>query len=360
MVLKLVTAPFTNDWNKSPTRILVDASFRWISSTLSVSQMQSVMGTTLSVFQTWAQKNKMDTTVEELGSDARLLWLGGPNKEKVIIYLHGSCIFIVVCPLSPCLGGVYCLPVQDFALTFWKHSIEALRQRSHDFGFAALNYCKYALTARACLTDAFAALMPTAHFPTQLSQLVLAVEHLIAKGIKPQNITLVGESAGGALILQLVSHILHPYPGVPILPKSIRFNGACIMCPWVALEGNTGSFAENDKSDSLPAATWAYLGEQTLSKMTPDQCPYLEASMAPEGWFEGANSIFPEVLFTVGEKECLRDDVVKVAKMVEGAEVYIHPFGVHNDQYLDCMVSPKRKPGGGLTKRILDWLAERP
>ena len=213
---------------------------------------------------------------------------------------------------------------------------------------------------RPYLVDVPVALIPTAYFPTQLSQIVLAVDHLIAKGIKPQNITLIGESAGGALILQLVSHILHPYPGIPSFPAGIRFNAACIMSPWVALEGNTGSFAENDQSDSLPASTWAYLGEQTLSKMTPDQRPYLEASKAPEGWFEGAHSVLPEILLTVGEKECLRDDVVKVGKMLEGADVYIQPFGVHNDQYLDCLAAPKKKPGGPLTKRILDWLAERP
>jgi len=67
-----------------------------MSSVLSVNQIQNVMGTTLSVFQTWARQNQVDTTVEELGNDARLLWLGDPNKEKVILYLHGSCVFLIV------------------------------------------------------------------------------------------------------------------------------------------------------------------------------------------------------------------------------------------------------------------------
>lgn len=61
------------------------------------------------------------------------------------------------------------------------------------------------------------ALVPDASFPTQLMQTVLAIQHLIESGVKPENIQLMTDSAGGNPVHQVISHIIHPVGGVPVL-----------------------------------------------------------------------------------------------------------------------------------------------
>ncbi|KAH9475180.1 Putative steryl acetyl hydrolase mug81 [Psilocybe cubensis] len=313
-------------------RVLGDASFRYISSSLSVNQMQNLMGTTLDVYRKFAKANSLPIVIDELDDDTRLLWFGERQFENIVFYVH---------------GGTYCLPLQDFAASFWKYTIEELRNRTNkNIGFVALNY----------------SLIPTAYFPTQLKQTVIAVQHLISKGVKPENIQMAGESAGGALILQLFSHILHPVPGVPLLPKGIQFASACIMSPWVTLTADSGSHAANSDKDVLPASAWAYLGQQSLPSVSSTTQAYLEALKAPEGWFEGIDCSVQRILITVGENECLRDDVLEVARKLSSTRddrsvvtTIVHKNGVHNDQYLDFMsnVTP-----GDLTPQIIQWLQD--
>ncbi|KAF9555947.1 alpha/beta-hydrolase [Agrocybe pediades] len=330
-VYRLVASRFLPyERRKSWKRVLTDTSFRYISSSLSVNQMQNMMGTTLGVYKEWTKKNGMPYLVDEIGEDARLMWFGERETENVILYIH---------------GGVYCLPLQDFAASFWKYAVNAMKQNTgRKIGFVALNY----------------SLTPTAYFPTQLKQTILALNHLLSLGVRPENIQVAGESAGGALVLQLLSHILHPVPDLPLLPKGIKLGGACIMSPWVSLTGNTGSHLENSDSDVLPAKTWAYLGEHTLPALSDASRPYLQAIDAPEGWFKGVDRHVRRVLVTVGERECLRDDVLKVARKLETAtddaflSVFVHVNGVHNDQYLDFMAGEKQL--GDLTPQLIGWL----
>ena len=69
--------------------MLTDASFRYISSSLKVNQMQDIMGTTLGVYQKWARQNGVEVRVDELGEDARLLWFTERATGMVVLYIHG-------------------------------------------------------------------------------------------------------------------------------------------------------------------------------------------------------------------------------------------------------------------------------
>jgi len=158
------------------------------------------------------------------------------------------------------------------------------------------------------------ALTPTAYFPTQLKQTLAALNHLTNNGVRSENIQIAGESAGGALILQLLSHMLHPLSNVPGFPDHMKLGRACIMSPWVSLTGNIGSHFENTDSDVLPAETWAYLGEQTLPSLSDVSGPFLQAIDASDDWFTGAEKRVKRLLLTVGEKECLRDDVLRESR----------------------------------------------
>ena len=124
---------------------------------------------------------------------------------------------------------------------------------------------------------------------------------------------------------------------------------------------------ETEDGSLLPAETWKYLGEQSLPSVSPTTQPYLEAAKAPQGWFAGVDNIVHRVWMSVGERECLRDDVLLVAGMLKSGErqlseeagfvtTVVHKDGVHNDQYLDFMAQETRL--GELTPQIIGWLEE--
>lgn len=134
------------------------------------------------------------------------------------------------------------------------------------------------------------------------------------------------------------------------------------MSPWVSLIANTGSHATNSDSDVLPASAWAYLGQHSLPSVSPTSQPYLEALKAPDGWFKGIDGSVKRIRLTVGENECLRDDVLAVARKMTSARddgsfvtTVVQKNGVHNDQYLDFM---SNVPPGDLTPQIIRWLKD--
>ncbi|KAF9525447.1 Alpha/Beta hydrolase protein [Crepidotus variabilis] len=326
-----------NNAHKPWRRVLTDATFRYVSSSMSVPQMQLVMGTTLSVYKKWAKQHGVERDVQELGDDARLLWMTERNTDRVILYIH---------------GGVYCLPMQEPAATFWKKTVDSINDETRrQVGLVTLNY----------------SLVPTAYFPTQLKQTILALNHLRSSGIKPENIHIAGESAGGALILQLLSYILHPLSDkfIPSLnfQRGDRFGSFCIMSPWVSLNGKTGSHLANSDSDVLPASTWAYLGDQNRPSLnsSKEASYFMEALNVPDEWFSGTFGVVDRILISVGEKECLRDDVLEVAqKLGNGGQklrVVVDKNGVHNDQYQDIMAGYSHQRQ--LTKDIRGWMLEK-
>lgn len=48
-----------------------------------------MLGTTLQVYERWVKQNGLPSLVEEIGDDARLLWIGPKRIDRVIVYFHG-------------------------------------------------------------------------------------------------------------------------------------------------------------------------------------------------------------------------------------------------------------------------------
>jgi acetyl esterase/lipase len=204
------------------------------------------------------------------------------------------------------------------------------------------------------------AIIPTATFLTQLTQAVSAVQHVLASGVRPKDLQLVGDSAGGNLTVQPLSHILHPLNGVPLvsLPSPIR--GVYLMSPWLSLSGATRSHAVNDKTDVVSAKTFAYCGRKAPADVPElSQC-YLEASRSPEGWFKGVEGVVDRVLVTAGARECLKDDIELFYRSLStyhsGMEFTVQKDGVHNDPYYNFLVGEKKL--SDLTPLIINWLLE--
>ncbi|KAG6848290.1 hypothetical protein H0H93_001481 [Arthromyces matolae] len=204
----------------------------------------------------------------------------------------------------------------------------------------------------------FHALVPTARFPVQLKQAVLAVQHLIAEGVEPKNLQLTGDSAGANLILALFSHALHPVPNVPRLELSGPIRGAYLLSPWLAVT-KEGSMTTNDDSDIIGTDVLLYWGNTVLRAVPDKYSPYMEASTAPKDWFAKLSDVVERVLITAGDAECLRDSIVTFADRLRGehpkVDFVLQKYGVHDDPYFDFYWPEKKQ--GELTPVILDFFA---
>ncbi len=61
---------------------------------------------------------------------------------------------------------------------------------------------------------------------------MLATEHILASGVDPSNLHLVGDSAGANLLTGLLSHILHPLDTVrPIIAPKGSIKSVYLMSP---------------------------------------------------------------------------------------------------------------------------------
>ena len=205
------------------------------------------------------------------------------------------------------------------------------------------------------------ALVPAATFPTQLTQIVLAVQHLLFTGIAPRNIQLVGDSIGGNLIVQLISHILHPVADVPTLSIASPFGNVLLISPWVCLSPKAeGSIISNSKKDLISDQTILHIAS-ILFENTPELGHlFLDQVNAPKGWFDGITKVARKIFITAGENETLRDTITVFAKKIRAVHpdvtYIVQDNGIHDDPIFDFVV-PVPKTIGSLTPKMVDWLA---
>ena len=206
------------------------------------------------------------------------------------------------------------------------------------------------------------ALVPDASFPTQLKQGVLAIQHLLKIGVKPQNIQIVGDSAGGVLIHEIISHFLHPVTGVPELSLSAPLAGVYMMSPWTRLVDKDKQFLyTNDyKGDVLTGKVLNDWGSRVFQAAPKEAIPYLEPNSAPPTWLSGIDRCVKRVLISAGGVECLRDEIIKYKDILEehhkDVTFVLQENGNHDDPFLDFITDEKDL--GELTPKILDWLDE--
>jgi hypothetical protein len=53
-------------------------------------QMRAILPPTLEVYETFMKQAKMEPVVEEIGEEARLLWIGQRKADRVLLYFHGT------------------------------------------------------------------------------------------------------------------------------------------------------------------------------------------------------------------------------------------------------------------------------
>ncbi|KAJ6591825.1 Alpha/Beta hydrolase protein [Mycena vulgaris] len=324
----LTTAYAPHNSERSLRRILGDSAIRYCVSHLTMPQLQSVTGTTFSTYMKWTRQFALAPVIDNLGEDARLLWIGPKQLDRVILLVH---------------GGGFMLPIPEFGLTFWKDVQTELANRGIAVGIAVLNYT----------------LTPPAAFPTPLNQARLALEFLLAAGVQPRNLQLVGDSAGGNLVLQLISQMLHPRAAVPEIRLPAPLSGICLVSPWVALIPQGRSSVESAGKDYISAEGTTRVGTQILSQLAEADRAFASPATAPDAWFAGAEQLVERVLVTAGAAECFRDDIVGFVDGLKTChprvELMLQKGGLHVDMYLDYLVAEKKR--GSLTRLVVEWLA---
>ncbi|KAF7964930.1 hypothetical protein HWV62_1623 [Athelia sp. TMB] len=283
-------------WNeanasKPITRIVRDFIPRFVTGELSAPQIQWLSGPNKDKFIAWGKSNKIPIVVEDIGEDATLLWMGEKRTDRVVLYLH---------------GGGYLIPYTDNTPELLRHIQLTVGGGTPAFGLVMLDFST----------------VSERPFPAQLLQANLALTHLFQAGVRPENLQLFGDSAGGNLILQLLAHALHDFPDAGFPPSPLRgrapLRGAYLMSPWVRVSGRGGSFARN-AADVLPPATYEEWGRLVLHTIPADRAhrDFIEFDGAPADWFRGVDGLVKSILVSAGGEEGLYDDCVGLKETLE-------------------------------------------
>jgi acetyl esterase/lipase len=153
----------------------------------------------------------------------------------------------------------------------------------------------------------------TSRFPAALQDAVTFYNYLLDQGIKPSNIILAGDSAGGNLVLALLRYI-EDHKSENLLPVP---RGAILWCPWVDLSEAVPRRYEGSKQlktdfISLPLIQW---GKDAFrpTRSSEEIEPYLSPAKFPF-------SCSVPLVFQIGTAEVLYDDVKAFAGKMKEVE----------------------------------------
>jgi acetyl esterase/lipase len=223
------------------------------------------------------------------GSDVIGHWLGSPDAQHVILYLH---------------GGGYTQPVSEANLRYLHRLVDDLNsERSNLIAVFILAYT----------------LVPEARYPTQLKEAAAALSHLISKsGRSPSSIIISGDSAGGNLALSLLSHIIHPHPDVSTIKLERPLGGALLYSPWTGFSTDFASY-DNVKFDMMSPLVLRKWSAMFLNKSNPadpeaDPGPisgdaYTEACKNPASWWKNMDQTVGDIFVSYGSNEVLADPI---------------------------------------------------
>ncbi|KAJ6263148.1 hypothetical protein Dda_1708 [Drechslerella dactyloides] len=262
-----------------------------------------------------SKRLKVDVTVEEIAQGGKIHWWGQRKGQKVLLHIH---------------GGGYNLPIGEHHLAFYHKTQQRLKAKGMDVDLAFLEY----------------SLTPVARYPTQLVQSVEALRYLLETcKYDPANIIISGDSAGGCLVLSVISHILHNHPAIAPLTLSAPLGGVISISPWTSFDTSAASFKRPTGFDVvLPSfvdvwSRWLvdHPSEPRSAQLPPTDAyteplaassggkivnytwdEYNQPNQAKAGWWAGFPVRKTQIL--IGEDETLRDSIVELVSVFqEGA-----------------------------------------
>ncbi|KAG7447869.1 alpha/beta-hydrolase [Guyanagaster necrorhizus] len=287
-------------------------------------------------YESWTKAAGLEPTVEDLCNGAKLLWVGPKSLDKVFFYCH---------------GGGYKISLGGKQLSWLRYMQLELEKRGVNIGIAVVSYN----------------LLPNAVFPSQLREATDGLKRLISAGVLPENIIIGGDSAGGNLTLQLLSHILYPLHSIEPAPvrSDAHFRGLLLVSPFVGAMQDAqmplSLLAPRHERDFIPAEYHSGVCQDLLRDVPPDDIAYVDVLEGRKEWFKPLSQTVGRILVTVGEWDFLRE---KGERLYEG---YLKPFhgdirfvlekdGIHVTPIFDFVAKEKRL--NELTPLMIEWLAD--
>ncbi|KAK2040499.1 alpha/beta hydrolase [Colletotrichum somersetense] len=280
--------------------------------------------------------NRLVEDVEPLrGTGARIVWLGDRKKAvKVVLFFH---------------GGGYIAPILPGHFTWcWNCYVGDGPGVKSEVAVAILEYT----------------LCPQAKYPTQLRQAVAALNHILKSGIAPDNLVMGGDSAGGNLTGQVISHMLRPHPEVDPVRLPGPLAGVFMVSPLLSSRTDTASFRDNDRVDMLSTAIVskgnAYIfPAEALKKRAANQHRPMPLDGDSE-WFGEIQTITGSVYLTAGGQEVFRDIVRAFAEAVRRRNPNLDlklDIGA-NEIHDSILLEGQFGVAGDATKRMRQWASK--
>ncbi|OHW95627.1 alpha beta hydrolase fold protein [Colletotrichum incanum] len=329
---------------------LLSAQYRVVLGYLKPREIQYLATPTRQVYPKWIAKqravasrlgnvgalNRLGEDVEPLeGADANIMWLGDRRKAtKVVLFFH---------------GGGYVAPIGSGHFTWcWNCYVADGPGAKDEVAVAILEY----------------SLCPGTKYPTQLRQAVTALNHLLRSGIAPGDLVIGGDSAGGNLACQVLSHILHPHPEVETVRLSGPLAGVFMVSPLLTFRTDTASFRDNHRVDMLSAAVVSrgngYIFPADFAKKqaaNPHQPMPLDGDLE---WFGEIQTISKSIYITAGAQEVFRDDVKAFAEAVRrrnpGVDFKLDVAA--NEVHDSILLEAEFDVVGDATKRMRQWASK--
>ena len=157
-------------------------------------------------------------------------------------------------------------------------------------------------------------------FPKQLKQAVAALSYLFGGevGLKPGQMLLGGDSAGGHLALSVLSHLLHPHKEVDRLDmRGDTLRGMILVSPWTSFDAQLPSMSNNTQTDYLPVNALKQWSDDFLGGKAADE--YSEANYAGVAWWKGLDRVVERVGVTAGGGEVLVDGISETVNRMKKA-----------------------------------------
>ncbi|KAE9376005.1 alpha/beta-hydrolase [Stipitochalara longipes BDJ] len=236
--------------------------------------IQNLRPSTTTTCKRFAKKHHVKTSPIQLPDGTIASWIGPKDAHKVVIVFH---------------GGGYMGPALNEHIPLGFAFSNPPRK---DLAVVVLQYSLASENAN--------------HYPIQLQQAVSLLQHLLHDlKIPSSSITLIGDSAGGHLLLSLLLHLTHPNPLIAPLKLETKFSSAILISPWVTVSTSASSMQLNKEKDILTVSGLEYWGRNFLGGKEMD-CWNTPLMAEGEWWGEVPCE---EMLVLYGEDELLRDDI---------------------------------------------------
>ncbi|KAI4932937.1 hypothetical protein J4E85_003340 [Alternaria conjuncta] len=330
-----VTSPFKGE-NGSNTyfKDIMFAMFRTNLGNLDLAQDRYMNGASSTpTYLQHAEKYNFVPDSIKLPSGTQAHWLGSRSAKKVFVYFNGGGY------VMPCTPG-HMLWLDDFQ-----------KSLGPDVSALLLAYD----------------LAPEARYPSQLKQAVELLHHLVhIEGRNPSDLILGGDSAGGNLILGLLSHLAHPHPEIAPLELPSMIHAALLISPWCSLtQTNTPAFVTNAQRDMFDARTLSRWATAFLGSTSPFAGDfYSEPVLAAPEWWGPVADFVEEVLIWAGDNEVLKDGIEAFAKkFTQGfgsngglVTTVVTPKACHEEMVVERILGYKGDSGTGSQEVVQSWV----